>query len=136
MARRTIGPFTIRARSARRCSTTSKAQGGDRGDQCTVHPAGRPFSPYGTAIQRKCGIEPHSILISASHTHSGGPIGYYLPGEFDDESPLVRSLVHDRTVCADPEYLAKVKRAIVEAVCTGRFPADRGPGQPGSGPGG
>ena len=70
-----------------------------------------------TAIQQKCGIEPQSILISASHTHSGGPIGYYLPGEFDDAAPLVRSLVHDRTVCAKPEYLAKVEHAIVEAVC-------------------
>ena len=70
-----------------------------------------------TAIQQKCGIESHSILISASHTHSGGPIGYYLPGEFDEAPPLVRSLVYDRTVCANPEYLAKVERAIVEAVC-------------------
>ena len=66
----------------------------------------------------KCGIEPGSILISASHTHSGGPIGYYLPGEFDDASPLVRSLVHDRTVCGNPDYLAKVEHGIVEAVCT------------------
>ena len=48
------------------------------------------------AIEKRCGIEPESILISASHTHSGGPIGYYLPGEFDDASPLVRSLVHER----------------------------------------
>jgi neutral ceramidase len=69
------------------------------------------------AIQQKCGILPGAVLISASHTHSGGPIGYYLPGEFDDASPLVRSLVHDRTVCANPEYLARVEQAIVEAVC-------------------
>ncbi len=68
-------------------------------------------------IQKRCGIEPGSILISASHTHSGGPLGYYLPGEFDAASPLVRSLVYDRTVCANPEYLAKVEHAIVEAVC-------------------
>ena len=54
------------------------------------------------AISKKCGIKPESILIGASHTHSAGPIGYYLPGEFDDASPLVRSLVHERTVCADP----------------------------------
>jgi hypothetical protein len=68
------------------------------------------------AIQKQCGIPPQSVLISASHTHSGGPIGYYLPGEFDDASPLVRSLVHDGTACANPEYLAKVEHAIVEAV--------------------
>ena len=70
------------------------------------------------AISKKCGIKPESILISASHTHSGGPIGYFLPGEFDDASPLVRSLVHERTVCANPDYLAKVERGIVDAVCT------------------
>ena len=69
------------------------------------------------AIQRKCGIDPQSIMISASHTHSGGPIGYYLPGEFDDATALVKSLVYDQTVCANPEYLAKVERGIVEAVC-------------------
>jgi len=81
-----------------------------------------------SAIQKRCGIEPGSILISASHTHSGGPIGYYLPGEFDDASGLVRSLVHDRTVCANPEYLAKVEHAIVDAVCAadGRRTAARG----------
>jgi hypothetical protein len=69
------------------------------------------------AIQKRCGIEPASILISASHTHSGGPIGYYLPGEFDDASPLVKSLIYDRTVCASPEYLARVEQGIIEAVC-------------------
>ncbi|MGC8641036.1 MAG: hypothetical protein ACP5XB_14315 [Isosphaeraceae bacterium] len=69
-----------------------------------------------TAIHKRCGIEPTSILISASHTHSGGPIGYCLPGEFDDASPLVKSLVYDHTVCGNPEYLAKVERGIIEAV--------------------
>jgi hypothetical protein len=69
------------------------------------------------AIQEKCGIAPGAVMISASHTHSGGPIGYYLPGEFDDAAPLVRSLVYDSTVCASPEYLAKVERGIVDAVC-------------------
>lgn len=69
------------------------------------------------AIRRRCGIEPGSVLVSASHTHSGGPIGYYLPGELDDAGPLVRSLVNDRTVVADPKYLAKVESALADAVC-------------------
>jgi hypothetical protein len=69
------------------------------------------------AIRKKCGLAPGAIMISASHTHSGGPIGYYLPGEFDDASPLVRSLVYDRTVCASADYLAKVESGIVDAVC-------------------
>ena len=54
------------------------------------------------AIQKKMRDQPQSILISASHTHSGGPTGYYMPGEFDHASPLVRSLVHDQTVFANP----------------------------------
>ena len=77
---------------------------------------GQTVKSVRSAIEKKTGIRPESILISASHTHSGGPIGYYLPDEFNDASPLVRSLVHEKTVCASPEYLAKVEKAIVEAV--------------------
>src|SRR5262249_39767614 len=50
------------------------------------------------AIHKQCGIASQSILISASHTHSGGPLGLFLPGEFDDAEPLVRSLVREKTV--------------------------------------
>ena len=74
-----------------------------------------------TAIQQKCGIEPQSILISASHTHSGGPIGYYLPGEFDDAAPLVRSLVHDRTVCANRSTWRR-SRTRLSRPCARRMP--------------
>ena len=31
------------------------------------------------AIQKACGIAPESILIGASHTHAGGPMGLFLP---------------------------------------------------------
>jgi neutral ceramidase len=80
-----------------------------------------------TAIQKKCGIEPHSILISASHTHSGGPIGYYLPGEFDEASPLVRSLAYDRTVCANPGISGQGRARDRGGRVRGRCPADRRP---------
>jgi hypothetical protein len=69
------------------------------------------------SIQKRCGIAPESVLISASHTHSGGPVGFYLPGELDDAGPLVKSLVREKTVVADPKYLARVERAIADAVC-------------------
>jgi len=68
------------------------------------------------AIEKKCGIPGGSVLIGASHSHSAGPIGLFLPGEFDDASDLVRKLAYEHTVCADPEYLEKVKTGIVEAV--------------------
>ncbi|WP_165229214.1 hypothetical protein [Aquisphaera insulae] len=70
-------------------------------------------------VRKRAGIEPGAILISASHTHSGGPTGFLLPGELDgdDVSPAVRSLAYDHSVVADPKYLETVERGIVEAVC-------------------
>ncbi len=67
-------------------------------------------------IQEKCGIAPEAVMIAASHSHAAGPVGFFLPGEFDDASPLVKSLVYDKTVTAHPEYLACVQREIVAAV--------------------
>ena len=55
-------------------------------------------------------------MIAASHSHAAGLMGFFLPGEFDDASPLVKSLVYDKTVTAHPEYLARVQREIVAAV--------------------
>ena len=69
------------------------------------------------AIQEKCGIAAESILISASHSHSSGPIGMILPGEFDHASDLVKSLAYEKSSCADPEYLKLIENQIVEAVC-------------------
>jgi hypothetical protein len=69
------------------------------------------------AIEKTCGIPAGSILISASHSHSAGPMGLFLPGEFDHATPEVRKLVYEETVVADPAYLEKVKAGIVEAVC-------------------
>lgn len=67
-------------------------------------------------IQQQCGIAPQAVMIAASHSHAAGPIGLFLPHEFDDASPLVKSLVYDKTVTADPAYLARVQREIVAAV--------------------
>jgi hypothetical protein len=69
------------------------------------------------AIQARCGIAPEAILISASHTHSGGPIGYFLPGEFDHAGAVVKSLVYDRSPVGDPGYVKRVEQAIADAVC-------------------
>ncbi|MDG3007381.1 hypothetical protein [Paludisphaera mucosa] len=83
------------------------------------------------AIEAKTGIPAGSILIAASHTHSGGPTGLFLPGEFADASPLVKGLVEKETVIADAAYLEKVKAGIVEAVVEAdarRVPARAGAG--------
>ncbi|MCR4413963.1 MAG: hypothetical protein NUV77_16225 [Thermoguttaceae bacterium] len=68
------------------------------------------------AIHERTGIAPHAVLIGASHSHSSGPTGMILPGEFDDASPLVRSLAYEKSSCADAKYLALVEKQIVEAV--------------------
>lgn len=68
-------------------------------------------------IQEQCGIPPEAVLVSASHSHSSGPLGIVQPGEYDHASPLVRSLAYEKSACADPRYLEKVRQEIVAAVC-------------------
>jgi neutral ceramidase len=69
------------------------------------------------AIRERTGIPDGSILIGASHSHSSGPLVWTLPGEFDHASPLVRKLADEESTCANPQYVAEVEKAIVEAVC-------------------
>jgi neutral ceramidase len=68
-------------------------------------------------IAAKCGIPPDAVLLNASHSHSSGPIGMVLPGEFDNAPELIRQLAYDKSSMADAKYLAKVRTAIVTAVC-------------------
>jgi len=68
------------------------------------------------AIGEECGIPPEAILIAASHSHSSGPTGMILPGEFDHASPWVQSLAYEKSSCADPAYLELVEKRIVQAV--------------------
>lgn len=68
------------------------------------------------AIQRRCGIGPEGVLIAATHSHSGGPVGMIQPGAFDHASPLVRALAYEVSSCADANYLQGVENQIVEAV--------------------
>jgi hypothetical protein len=76
-----------------------------------VHPARKE-------IQRRCGIPAEAILIGASHSHSSGPVFGILPGEYDHASAFVQQLAYEKTPCANPVYLERVHKAIVEAVCT------------------
>lgn len=68
------------------------------------------------AIHEKCGIPQDAILISASHSHSSGPMGMIQPGQFDHASELVQTLAYEKSSAADPDYLRRVEQAIVDAV--------------------
>jgi neutral ceramidase len=68
------------------------------------------------AIHTKCGIAPEAILIAASHSHSAGPTGMILPGEFDHASDLVKKLAYEKSSMADAAYLAQVEQSLIDAV--------------------
>ncbi len=68
------------------------------------------------AIQESCGISPEAVLIAASHSHSSGPTGMILPGEFDHAPPWIQSLAYEKSSCADADYLQFVEAQIVRAV--------------------
>lgn len=68
------------------------------------------------AIAQKTGMAENAILIAASHSHSAGPTGMVLPGEYDHVSDLVKSLAYEKSSCANAEFLARVEKAIIEAV--------------------
>ncbi len=84
------------------------------------------------AIRERTGIPEGSILIGASHSHSSGPLVKAMPGEYDHASPLVRRLAYEESTCANPEYVARVEQAIVDAVTrahAGRVDAKGGVGR-------
>jgi hypothetical protein len=69
-------------------------------------------------IQRKCGLPGEAVMIGASHSHSSGPTGMVLPGEFDGAPELVQELAYKKSSMADAGYLAKLRDAIVDGVVT------------------
>ena len=68
------------------------------------------------AVQKRTGIPGSSVLIGASHSHSSGPIVWTMPGEFDHASPLVQRLAYKESTCVDPKYLARVEKALTDAI--------------------
>jgi hypothetical protein len=69
------------------------------------------------AIEERSGIPAGSILIGASHSHSSGPIVWIMRGDFDGASALVQRLAYEESTNVDPNYLAAVERALIDAVC-------------------
>jgi hypothetical protein len=69
------------------------------------------------AIRAKTGIPGEAILLAASHSHSSGPMAGVMPGEYDHAPLFEQKLAYEQTTCADPKYLDRVEKAIIEAVC-------------------
>lgn len=67
-------------------------------------------------IEKTCGVPASSVMIAASHSHSSGPVGIVMPGQFDQAPLEIRRLAYEESSLADPEYLRLVTREIIEAV--------------------
>ncbi len=65
-------------------------------------------------VKEGAGIE--EVMIGASHSHSSGPVGMILPGEFDHASAEIQELAYGKSSCADPGYLRRVVAATAGAV--------------------
>ncbi|WP_298866133.1 hypothetical protein [uncultured Gimesia sp.] len=68
-------------------------------------------------VQAKCKIPATSILLHATHSHSSGPMGMILPGEYDHASEFVQELAYKKSSTADAAYLETVVDQSVEAIC-------------------
>ncbi len=67
-------------------------------------------------VKEMCGIEANSILIGASHSHSSGPTGMILPGEFDQADAFIQELAYVKSSNADSAYLEMVERKLVDVI--------------------
>lgn len=67
-------------------------------------------------IERRTGIPAAAVMIAASHSHSSGPVGMVMPGEYDHASAFVQELAYQKSSGADSKYLDLLTRRIIEAV--------------------
>ncbi|MCG6157796.1 hypothetical protein [Rubinisphaera margarita] len=69
-------------------------------------------------IAEATGIPGNRVLVHATHSHSSGPTGMILPGEFDHASQEVQDLAYEKSSMADAKYLQHVEDQIVDGVVT------------------
>lgn len=66
------------------------------------------------AIAKTCGIAPEAVMIGASHSHSSGPVGIVMPGQFDRAPEDMRRLAYEESSLADTKYLQRLTQEIIE----------------------
>ena len=67
-------------------------------------------------IAERTGIPADCVLLGASHSHTSGPVGMVLPGEYDHASKAVQELAYEKSSAADAKYLERFITGIVDAV--------------------
>ncbi len=67
-------------------------------------------------IEARCGIVSAAVMIAATHTHSGGPLGFYELGQFDHAPSWIQHLAYAGSPCVDVGYARHVEAQIVSAV--------------------
>ena len=67
-------------------------------------------------IAERTGIAADCVLLGASHSHTSGPVGMVLPGEYDHASKAVQELAYEKSSGADAKYLERFIAGIVDAV--------------------
>jgi hypothetical protein len=67
-------------------------------------------------ISKKTGLPENAILLTASHSHSSGPMAGTMPGEFDDAPEEIKKFAVEFSTAVDPKFLAKFEKAIIDAV--------------------
>jgi neutral ceramidase len=80
-------------------------------------------------IEKLTRIPGSAVMIGASHSHSSGPVGMVMPGQFDHAPEDIRRLAYEESSMADAGYLMRVTHEIVQAVKAadaGRVPAQLG----------
>ncbi len=86
-----------------------------------------------TRIEKATGIPAGNILVHATHSHSSGPTGMVLPGEYDHASKFIQELAYQKSSGAVPKYLKLVEdqavAGVIEAwkkIAPASFDVDRG----------
>lgn len=67
-------------------------------------------------IASKTNIPQEAVLIGASHSHSSGPVGMVMPGDYDHGDDFVKKLAYQESSMADLKYLEKMEAGIADAV--------------------